>query len=297
LYNKANNIDMFKTLNKIALSVLVALFTLTLWAQNPDSVTFVTAKAVANAEKDGIVFNNYLFEGNLFNSNQCISVLEIPAGFHFDIVIAPDGRLERTSALAAELNAIAALNGSFFNMRTPYGGVTYTRVDGTIVAENNKDVPTSFWSRSIRQNGAVAILDGELYVVKADELRNWEKYIFAEDVLTSGPILMVDGELEPQAPDKFNTTRHPRTAVGKRSDGTVVFVVVDGRFPEAAGISTTGLSLIMSWLGCRDALNLDGGGSSTMVFDGNIVNHPSDNKKFDHQGERVVANAIVVRSQ
>jgi exopolysaccharide biosynthesis protein len=53
----------------------------------------------------------------------------------------------------------------------------------------------------------------------------------------------------------------------------------------------------MSWLGCRDALNLDGGGSSTMVFDGNIVNHPSDNKKFDHQGERVVANAIVVRSQ
>ena len=106
---------------------------------------------------------------------------------------------------------------------------------------------------------------------------------------------MVDGELEPQAPDKFNTTRHPRTAVGKRSDGTVIFVVVDGRLPEASGVSTTELSLIMSWLGCRDALNLDGGGSSTMVFDGNIVNHPSDNKKFDHKGERVVANAIVVR--
>jgi exopolysaccharide biosynthesis protein len=158
-------------------------------------------------------------------------------------------------------------------------------------------VPTSFWSRSIRQNGAVAILDGELYVVKADELRNWEKYIFSEDVLTSGPILLVNGVKEPQAPDKFNTTRHPRTAVGKRSNGTVVFVVVDGRLSEAAGVSTTELSLIMSWLGCRDALNLDGGGSSTMVFDGNIVNHPSDNKKFDHQGERVVANAIVVRSQ
>lgn len=288
---------MFKTLNKIALSVLVALFTLTLSAQNPDSITFVTAKAAINAEKDGIVFNNYLFEGNLFNSNQSISVLKIPAGYHFDVVAAPEGTLVKTSSLAAELNAIAALNGSFFNMRTPYGGVTYTRVDGTTISDNNKDVPTPFWSRGIRQNGAIAILYGDLYVVKADQLRCWEKYIFAEDVLTSGPILMVDGELEPQAPDKFNTNRHPRSAVGKRSDGTVVFVVVDGRLPEAAGVSTTELSLIMSWLGCRDALNLDGGGSSTMVFDGNIVNHPSDNKKFDHQGERVVANAIVVRSQ
>ncbi|HOG40982.1 MAG TPA: phosphodiester glycosidase family protein [Bacteroidales bacterium] len=286
---------MRKIFNKIALSVLITLFSVTLSAQNTDSLTFVTAKAVANAEKNGIVFNNYLFEGNLFNSNQCISLLEVPSGYHFDVVAAPEGTLVWTSLLSMGAKAVAALNGSFFNMRPPFGGVTYTRVDGTIVAENNKDVSTPFWSRSIRQNGAIAILGGELYVLKADQLRNWEKYIFAEDVLTSGPILMVDGALEPQAPDKFNTTRHPRTAVGKRSDGTVVFVVVDGRFPEAAGVSTTELSLVMSWLGCRDALNLDGGGSSTMVFDGNIVNHPSDNKKFDHQGERVVANAIVVR--
>ena len=286
---------MRKIFNKIALSVLITLFSVTLSAQNTDSLTFVTAKAVANAEKNGIVFNNYLFEGNLFNSNQCISLLEVPSGYHFDVVAAPEGTLVWTSLLSMGAKAVAALSGSFINMRPPFGGVTYTRVDGTIVAENNKDVSTPFWSRSIRQNGAIAILGGELYVLKADQLRNWEKYIFAEDVLTSGPILMVDGALEPQAPDKFNTTRHPRTAVGKRSDGTVVFVVVDGRFPEAAGVSTTELSLVMSWLGCRDALNLDGGGSSTMVFDGNIVNHPSDNKKFDHQGERVVANAIVVR--
>ena len=120
------------------------------------------------------------------------------------------------------------------------------------------------------------------------------KYIFAEDVLTGSHTACgwhsnhryqinstLPGILEP--------------LLENASDGTVVFVVVDGRLPEAAGVSTTELSLIMSWLGCRDALNLDGGGSSTMVFDGNVVNHPSDNKKFDHQGERVVANAIVVR--
>lgn len=53
---------MRKIFNIIALSLLVALFSVSLLAQNPDSLTFVTAKAVANAEKDGIIFNNYLFE-------------------------------------------------------------------------------------------------------------------------------------------------------------------------------------------------------------------------------------------
>jgi exopolysaccharide biosynthesis protein len=54
----------------------------------------------------------------------------------------------------------------------------------------------------------------------------------------------------------------------------------------------------MKWLSCVDALNLDGGGSSTMVIRGQpnngVVNYPSDNKKFDHEGEREVANALVV---
>ena len=92
----------------------------------------------------------------------------------------------------------------------------------------------------------------------------------------------------------FNTNRHPRTALGKQSDGTIVLVVVDGRNERAAGVSMTELQEIMRWLGCIEAINLDGGGSSTMVVNKKVVNHPSDNELFDPEGERVVQNAIVI---
>jgi len=54
------------------------------------------------------------------------------------------------------------------------------------------------------------------------------------------------------------------------------------------------LQQIMAALGCRDAINLDGGGSTTMVVRDAVINHPSDNGQFDADGERRVANAIVI---
>jgi exopolysaccharide biosynthesis protein len=86
--------------------------------------------------------------------------------------------------------------------------------------------------------------------------------------------------------------------VGTKADGTVVLFVVDGRAAESAGMSIPELQKTMRWLGCVDAINLDGGGSSAMYvkgepFDG-VVSYPSDNKKFDHAGEREVANAVLL---
>lgn len=96
----------------------------------------------------------------------------------------------------------------------------------------------------------------------------------------------------------FYTARHPRTAVGKKSDGTVILLTADGRSTQAAGLSLTELQKIMKWLGARYAINLDGGGSTTMYVaggsDNGVVNHPSDNKLFDNMGQRKVANAILV---
>jgi hypothetical protein len=88
----------------------------------------------------------------------------------------------------------------------------------------------------------------------------------------------------------FDTERHPRTAVGVRADGIWVFVVVDGRQPElSVGMNLKELSGLLSSLGCIDALNLDGGGSSTLYFDGKVVNSPSDATK-----DRPVSDAIVI---
>ena len=93
--------------------------------------------------------------------------------------------------------------------------------------------------------------------------------------------------------------RHPRTAIGLKPDGTVVMLVADGRHRgEAEGLSLPELTRILHWIGCCDAVNLDGGGSSTMYIKergtGGIVNHPADNGRFDTGGQRRVANAILV---
>ena len=244
---------------------------------------------------EGIVLRQAAFEGNLFGANQYLCVLEIAPGARFDIVPADDKTLIKTTDLAARTGAVAAINGSFFNMRAPYGSVNYLRVDGKELAPNALDSYENPGSgRSTRQTAAVVSWQGGLYVVKADDLRTWERYIAAEDIVTTGPLLLIGGQTEPVVADKFNTTRHPRTAVGRRPDGTVLLVVADGRNAQAAGLSMSELQQVMAALGCRDAVNLDGGGSTTMVVRGQVVNHPSDNKQFDPAGERVVANAIVV---
>ncbi|MBR1538333.1 MAG: phosphodiester glycosidase family protein [Bacteroidales bacterium] len=243
----------------------------------------------------GITLHRAAFEGNLFGANQYLCVLEVAPGARFDIVPAAEKTLELTSEIAARSGAVAAVNGSFFNMRAPYGSVNYLRVDGQELAPNAYDsYENRRRGRSTRQSGAVVTFKDGLYVVKSDDLARWEQDIAAEDVVTTGPMLLIGGQAEAVVADNFNRNRHPRTAVGRRTDGTVLLVVADGRNSQAAGLSMLELQQVMAALGCCDAVNLDGGGSTAMVVRGKVVNHPSDNKRFDAEGERRVANAICV---
>lgn len=250
------------------------------------------------AVAEGLTLRRGVFAGSLFGSSQYLCVLEVAPGCRFDVVPSAPDTLELTSALAAQTGSVAAVNGSFFNMRSPYGSVNYLRVDGEEVAPN-VIVPGRYpgSGRNTSQTGAVATFRGGLFVVKGDDLRSWERYIAAEDVLTAGPMLLSGGVAERVLDNNFNNTRHPRTAVGRRSDGTVLLVVADGRSEQAAGLSMAELQQVMTALGCSDAINLDGGGSTTMVVRGEVVNHPSDNRQFDAAGERIVANAICVKAK
>ena len=73
--------------------------------------------------------------------------------------------------------------------------------------------------------------------------------------------------------------------------------MVDGRFPsQGEGMSINELEVLCESLGLFEAINLDGGGSSTLwAKDAGVINHPYDNQKFDHEGERVVPNVIIVK--
>ena len=91
--------------------------------------------------------------------------------------------------------------------------------------------------------------------------------------------------------------RHPRSLIGKRPNGEVVMAVIDGRAKgQAAGATIAETAYIARLLGLTDALNLDGGGSSALwTAQEGVVSHPSDNRRFDHAGERAVPNGIVAR--
>jgi len=88
---------------------------------------------------------------------------------------------------------------------------------------------------------------------------------------------------------RFGINRNPRTLAGSKPDGTILLVAADGRNPQiSVGLSFQESAEVMRFLGAKEALNLDGGGSTTMVINGNIVNHPSD-----AAGERPVGDAIL----
>ena len=107
------------------------------------------------------------------------------------------------------------------------------------------------------------------------------------DVVGGAPLLVKDGKLTGQCNSACG--RQPRTAVGVTADGRILLVVIDGRQTRwSLGPTMNELARIMRDLGAVDALNLDGGGSSSMVVEGEVVNRPSDGH------ERSIANAIVI---
>ncbi|HXV34751.1 MAG TPA: phosphodiester glycosidase family protein [Gaiellaceae bacterium] len=102
----------------------------------------------------------------------------------------------------------------------------------------------------------------------------------ALDAIGGGPLLVRDGAPVRRPGEGFTfdqlDRRHPRTAVGQLADGSYLFVVADGRSRRSAGLTTWRLAQTMADLGAVTALNFDGGGSSTLSFDGRVLNTPSD---------------------
>lgn len=116
----------------------------------------------------------------------------------------------------------------------------------------------------------------------------------AEDIVNGVPQLIKNGKIEitwqeEKAGKSFVETRHPRTAVAKLKDGKFLMIAVDGRQEASAGIDLENLAKLLLEFGATDAMNLDGGGSTTMFLNGKVVNKPSDK-----EGERKVGDAILV---
>lgn len=211
---------------------------------------------------------------SLFNSVQAIYVVDVDtsaAVFEFGVAV-PDHRMA-TSEIAREEKVLAAVNGTFFNMTKGYN-VHYVRVDDSNIAVTDEG------EFGIRATGVFTATGEAADILPWGPEREDAGAVTAEDAIVSGPLLVDDRRVIPLDSINFNKNRHPRTMVGITGKGHIIFVAVDGRQPGyAEGMSLFELRELALSLGCTDALNLDGGGSTTLVIAGDgsdgVINRPS----------------------
>jgi exopolysaccharide biosynthesis protein len=203
---------------------------------------------------------------------------------------------ETVPEIAARKRAIAAINAGFFALADgrPAG---LLKVDGQLLGGTTR--PRGAVAFRERRGRTLLLFDrvtvdrqnGRFRTMLGSPARDWTR---VDAAVGGAGLLMLDGRpITDWSAEKlaagFDTTRHPRTMIG--DDGASVWLVtVDGRQPALSlGMSFMELQGLAQRLGLRSALNLDGGGSTTMVVRDAIVNHPSDS-----DGARKVSDAIVV---
>ncbi len=228
----------------------------------------------------GLRFEQYRCPA-LFGGPQVISILELKpdAGYRLAIQACPDGERKTVSQLAKAGNAAAAVNAGFFTFEKPSRPAGALKAAGKVHNDASGGAANRAYL-AIPPDGKPVILTPEQFQL--------EPY---DSVVYGNQLLLKEGKITADA----DPARHPRTLVGITADGTIYLVVVDGRAKESIGVTFRESAELLQALGCVDAINLDGGGSSAMwIRSSGIVNFPSDNKKFDHAGERRVHNILGV---
>ena len=190
---------------------------------------------------------------------------------------------ERPSAMAARNNALIAINGDYYGAQER----GYVLRNGVIYRT----------SRSNGQEDLVIWRDGTFGIIQEQDVELQSLLDEgAVQVLSFGPALVEAGAVSVQESELRgkDTTRNPRTAIGHMGELRYLFVVADGRTDVSDGLTILELAEVMEDLGAETAYNLDGGGSSCMVFDGEVVNNPTTNG--NHTREREVSDIVYIGS-
>jgi exopolysaccharide biosynthesis protein len=236
-------------------------------------------------------------DDSLFREKQNIVIAEYRKDafptYKIDIAYS-DSLLKKTSRFGEDSNSLVALNGSFFDVQKG-GSVTYLESDGHIVARNRSSKEK--WAKTDSLLNGAIVLDksGKLKIEIAKHASFYEQSNNEKAVMVSGPILLVDGRKLPLENSDFVKKRHPRSCVCKTSSNSILFIAIDGRSNSASGMNLLELQQFLLRIKCVDAINLDGGGSTTLWvndrIEKKILNHPSDKT-----GERAVANILFIKN-
>lgn len=255
-------------------TILIALIALTATAQNKSNY----ATMLANADwgwqsRDGVEYGKASFD-DLYGNPQVVSIAKYSSEAMYTMLYDKEYSTKGTNGLAEEAGATVAINGSYFNMSN-LTSCTALWMDGIEVA-------TTTEAEFGRCTGALCFKDGvfslETYgtSTSANTLASWGKKYDA--LVVTGPILRKGNRsMDPYVGGEGFYGPHPRTMLGKCADGTVYMVVMEGRMEGASGFSLPNMLSLAEDLGMTDAINLDGGGSSTLwVAGAGVINRTSD---------------------
>ncbi len=290
------------------------------FSQNTDSLAFAKADwEIVDLGKGAV---SMYAQVKMFNSMQSICVVKYPAkGFDTRILHRPGAAAGKPSEIGKDENAVFALNGGYFHVKQLIPSVYFRhgknrlgytdptevyRVDGVLGFKNRKggklnichvsdtslcDFVTRGWKQAMA-SGPLLILDNDIVV----------PVLMGDKADGANVAAMLQEQKQGSktrthySSAQFYDKRHPRAAIGSDDEGYIYLVVIDGRFKgQADGASIYETAYICHLFGMTDAINLDGGGSTTLwTAKTGVINHPYDNKTFDHNGERIVPNLIVV---
>lgn len=189
-----------------------------------------------------------------------------------------------TSDIAESVNAILAINGDYYGAQEKGYVIRNGKLYRSTAVSGREDL--------------VIYEDGSFEIINESDVTA-EQLIAkgAVQTLSFGPALVENGTVSVDSDDEVGRAMasNPRTAIGIKADGTYLFVVSDGRTDESEGLSLLELAEFMKSLGVKTAYNLDGGGSSTMVFNGNVVNTPTGGGIGNGSGsERKVSDIVYI---
>ena len=247
----------------------------------------VTAEAVVteNTYDDGNI-SITITEIRAYNTTIYVADIQVTSTDYLSTAFAANtyGRniTEKTSEIADEVDAILAINGDYYGAQKQ----GYVIRNGVLYRSS---------SAGSDQEDLVIYADGSFEVINEGDITA-EALLEngAVQVLSFGPGLIEDGEIavtQNEEVDKAMTS-NPRTAIGIIDSLHYVMVVSDGRTSESEGLTLYQLAQVMEDLGVTTAYNLDGGGSATMVFDGEVVNNPTtDGRKIT---ERSVSDIVYI---
>ncbi|MGC9326532.1 MAG: phosphodiester glycosidase family protein, partial [Candidatus Hinthialibacter sp.] len=224
-----------------------------------------------------------------------LSVTGVGSDYIFG-VLGAFGVLLPPTHFSQQSGAIAVVNGSYFSKKP-------TRAQGLVVAHNRVLYPPHAGG-SLR--GAVGFSPSNVLFdwIGIDDISGFRLqskkpgWNDCHSALGAGPMLIRKGKPRTSAEmEGFNLEQFaPRTAIGQIQDGRILLLVIDGRQPDwSEGVTLPELTEILVNRQSIDALNLDGGGSSTLVIQNQVINRPSDFALPGQPGrERSVANVIAL---